>query len=311
MNCEFEEKQYEWFLNYELAEKGQVYPSGQFLENDLGIDAAVFSRNPQFWDLWNKNRKTRYKAGLRLSPELWDNAERILKSDMFPSFKCNVFIQDKRPESVSSPNGRERKKFPHWKQPYFRYRIDQHQQGILNKLEEKTSSYAIVAYACPSFWKRRDLWGFVSRGKLIENSNFAQPHRLQGHRRYTFVRSGKHGYACSEPIKIEGIDILSEIRRTLEKSLRFKDNVQFLNTLARDIKTVIEELDDESREGFFAVQRGIEYPEHELGRSIMTILAFNLFANTSWGIGYEIKHESPKNHNINGLERTHRQPIRT
>jgi hypothetical protein len=31
----------------------------------------------------------------------------------------------------------------------------------------------------------------------------------------------------------------------------------------------------------------MEYLQHELGGSIMTILAFNLFANTTWGICYE------------------------
>jgi hypothetical protein len=41
------------------------------------------------------------------------------------------------------------------------------------------------------------------------------------------------------------------------------------------------------KKGFFAIQRNMEYPQHELGGIIMTILAFNLFANTTWGICYE------------------------
>ena len=217
-------------------------------------------------------------------PELWDTAERILTSDMFPKFKCNIFIQCKRPESVSSPNGKE---YWRWKQPYLRYDIEDHQQSVLQRLEEKISSYAVVVYACLSFWKIEDLWKLVENRLIVENSNFVQPRRLQGHERYTFIHGGKDGYACSEPKDVEGLDILNEIRRLLEQPIQFENNVQFLNRLARDIKEVIEELDETTRRGFFAVQRDMEYPEHDLGRSIMTIFAFNLFANTTWGIGYE------------------------
>ena len=32
MDCEYEEKQYEQLMNYELAEKGRIYPAGQCLE---------------------------------------------------------------------------------------------------------------------------------------------------------------------------------------------------------------------------------------------------------------------------------------
>jgi ABC-type uncharacterized transport system YnjBCD substrate-binding protein len=35
MQCEFEKKQYEQFMNIELAKKGQAYPSVQCLENDV------------------------------------------------------------------------------------------------------------------------------------------------------------------------------------------------------------------------------------------------------------------------------------
>jgi len=288
--CEFKEKQYEQPLNNELAWKGQVYIPGQVLENDIAIDAAIFSKNPKFWNLWNNRAMMKWKSGLRLRREFWDLAEETLKSDLFPKFKFNLFIQHKRPEHVSSRRGKE---YPHWKRPYLRYDINEHQQIILHKLEQKTSSHAIVVYVCPAFWKRKELWMFIN-GKLVENSNFVKPSKLHGHQRYTFVRGGKDGHACSEPIKVEGLDILSEISRMRERSIEFENNVQFLNRLAMDIKMTIKELDETTREGFFAIERTFEYSQHELGTSVMTILAFNLFANTTWGIGYTIKEVNPR-----------------
>jgi hypothetical protein len=178
----------------------------------------------------------------------------------------------------------------------------------LQKLEQKTLSHAIVVYACPAFWKRKELWMFID-GKLVENSNFVKPSNLQGHQRYTFVRGGKDGYACSEPIKVEGTDILTEISRMRERSMEFENNVQFLNRLARDIKMTIKELDETTREGFFAIERTFGYPQHELGASVMTIFTFNLFANTTWGIGYTVKESRPTNPSdrftqIKGIEPT-------
>ena len=40
MRCEFEEKEYEQPLNYELAWKQRVWSPGQLFENKLGFDAA-------------------------------------------------------------------------------------------------------------------------------------------------------------------------------------------------------------------------------------------------------------------------------
>jgi hypothetical protein len=269
-------------MNIEFAKKGQVYPSGQCLEYDVAIDAAVFFGDPIFWHMWRTQRKLMVKPGLYLRKEFWEAAERGLKSNMFPKFKCNLFVQYKRPEQVRSPRGAE---YSFWHEPYWRYEINQHQQDILYKLERRASAYSIVTYACPCFGTYNELWRFTN-GRLVENSNFVKAHELQGHQRYTFVQAGKVGYACSEPSKIERIDIMKEIRRLIDEATRFENNVQFLNGLAKDIRIVVEEL-GERAEGFYTIQEDMVSPEHELGISIVTILAFNLFANTAWGIGYE------------------------
>ena len=290
MQCEFEEKQYEQPLNMELTWKRKIYIPGQVFENDIAIDAAIFSKNPKFWKLWEYGTKRKWKSGTRLKPELWDMVEETWKSDMFPKFKFNLFVQYKRPEYIYLPWGKE---YDHWKQPYFRYDLTGHQQNTLYKLEQRVASTAIVTYACPSFWKRSDLWRFIN-GKLIENSNFVRPHRLHGHQRYTFVQGGKNGYAFSEGAKIEGTDILSEIDRMFEKPIDFENNVQFVNILAKEIRRVMEESESRTRWDWSTIERAIEYPRHELGSSVMTILIFNLFTNTLWGIGYKTEEKNPR-----------------
>jgi len=285
MKCRFEEKHYEQRLNTELAGKRPVYSPGQVEENTLAIDAAFFSKNTRFWRLWNETKGIKWKSGLQLEPELWDIVEETWDDDMFPRFKCNLFIQHKRPEYVSSGRGNE---YKYWKQPYFRYYLTGHQQEILYKLEHKASANALVVYACPAFWKRRDLWRYFN-GKLVDNSNFVQPHAVHGHRGYTFVRGGKKGYACSEIAEVKGIDILSEIDRMLEKPAEFKSNVKFVHALARHIGATVSELNEHARTEFLEIEEAIGGTEQPLGRSILTVFAFNLFANTTWGIGYEIR----------------------
>ncbi len=57
LDCEFEEKSYEEPLNFELMLRGSLlFAPGQVLENKLGIDAALFSKNPVFWKFFNGSR---------------------------------------------------------------------------------------------------------------------------------------------------------------------------------------------------------------------------------------------------------------
>lgn len=284
MNCKFAERQYEYYLNKELESRAPVYIPDQRFEWYIEIDAATFSRNAKFWRLWSRWPLLNWKPGIYLSQDLWDLAEEAMKERTFPKFKCNLFLQSKRPEYIS--RGRRGNEYQYWKQAFLRYEIDQHQQDILYKLEEKISSHALVVYACPSFWKWNDLMIFA-KGKLVENSNFAQPHKLQGHSKYTFIQSGKDGCAFSEPFRVEGMDLLRSIRRLYDKPNEFENNVEFLHGLARDIKMVVEELDEPTRQEFFMIQEISPIPEHELGKSVATILNFNLFASTTWGIAYE------------------------
>jgi hypothetical protein len=73
----------------------------------------------------------------------------------------------------------------------------------------------------------------------------------------------------------------------MQDSKRYTNNLEFLSSSVKSIKQVMMDLDERSRERFQTIQESSVFPDNELGANIITILNFNLFANTSWGIGYE------------------------
>jgi hypothetical protein len=293
MQCKFEEKQYEQPLNYELAWRRNVIPAGQVFENSVAIDAAIFSRNPKFWDLWKTAGSTSaWRSGLILTPELWDNVERKLNEADFPKFKFNLLVQHKRPEYIKSRAGSE---YSYWNQPYFRYDLEQDQQGILYTLEKRVSSEAIVVYACPSFWTKKELFKFMHGSKLVENSNFVQPSILQGHKRYAFVAAGNIGRPFSEPTETSSFNLLAEIDKRFQMNLAFDNNTQFLRKFAATVRATIKESGDRIQEDFLSVEKAIGLPEHEFGSAVVTVLTFAYFTATSWLIGYAISHAAVAN----------------
>jgi hypothetical protein len=155
MNCEFEEKQFEQHLNFELlGRRNLLYVPGQVLENTLGFDAALFTRNIHFWRLFELGylRRVPHLTGLRIDNGWWRNLDQEI--DMFPDFKCNVFIQHKRPTYLTTAHSKE---WSHWKKEYYRYDLTPHQQLALEQLEDKIGNKGIVVYASPAFSKLTNL----------------------------------------------------------------------------------------------------------------------------------------------------------
>lgn len=285
MRCQFGERQYEYYMNKEFESQTPVFIPDQRFEFDLEIDAATFTRNARFWRPWSRWPFFNWRRGVHVDEETWDLTAQVVKDRTFPKFKCNVFVQYKRPEYISRACKGEM--YSHWEQPYFRYRIDQHQQQVLLKLEQRVSSNALVAYACASFWTWADLCKFAN-GRMIDNSNFAEPHTINGHTTYTFVHSGSGGHGFSEPSDLEGIDPVKRIKELCRKPMEIKDNVDFMKKIAYNIRMTVKELPEPESKAFFLIEETRKLPENEFGRSVVTILNFSLFTNTTWGIGYEI-----------------------
>jgi hypothetical protein len=49
--------------------------------------------------------------------------------------------------------------------------------------------------------------------KIIESSNFTRCHQLNGHHRNTYIQSGFHSIACSEPENIESLDLIGRLEQ--------------------------------------------------------------------------------------------------
>lgn len=280
----------------ELAARASIiYSPGQVFENIVGIDAALFSKNPDFWKLWDKKLWWQlffqpYRRGIVIERKWWDQLKQGLDDERFPKFKFNVFIQHKRPEFISTSRGSE---YKDWNQPYFRYDLDPNQQNNLYRLEQKVSSQGIVVYGCPAFWQFRELWFFVASGSLVDNSNFARPYDLNGHQRYTFVGSGKNGKVFSEHANIEGFSLLERINSMFKQASDFGSNTDFIYSLSNRIAAVVEESDKDLREGYASIMSRIRISEHELAMAFSRILVFAYVSNVSWGIA--IQSNSPWN----------------
>jgi hypothetical protein len=209
----YEEKTFESYFNSELDRKSSIYfPPGQVQEGKLGFDAVSNTNNRGLW------KRLGYPfwffpkfAGINLR-EVADEMERYLSQQIenIPRIKANLLIQYKRPAFVRRSNGKE---WGHWKKPYFRYDVTQSQQKLLAHLDNTFGSKALVIYAAPAVANIDDLVMLKKNNKIIENTNFCKSMLLQGHHRNTYVRAGLHSIACSDPVNVERLDLISELER--------------------------------------------------------------------------------------------------
>jgi len=219
LHAEFEEKQYEQHLNIELLQGSNlIFPPGQHLENVLGFDAALFTRNKKFWRHflggypWYRRFFKNYLNGIYFPKDAYE-LEDAFNND-FPQFKFNAFIQHKRPERMVKHTATE---WDSWNQDYYRYKVMAHQQATLVALENNVGNNGIVTYASPAFHTKQEFWNTHKSQAFIQNSNFCQPSRLVNHKAYTYINSGTQGIAHSEPEKVESKHILHELERLSEQ----------------------------------------------------------------------------------------------
>ena len=213
MRVQFEEKTYESYFNNELDQMSSIYfPPGQVLEGLLGFDVSAQTTNRKLWKILG------YPFWL-FCPFRGTNLQDVAKEldgiighivDSIPSIKANLFIQYKRPEYITNAKGKE---WAYWNQEYFRYSIYSQQQKLLESIDSCFSDRALVIYAAPAISSLNELVHCKKNKKIIESSNFKKVRSLSGHSRNTYIKSGTYSVACSEPKRIENINILSEIER--------------------------------------------------------------------------------------------------
>lgn len=208
MRVDYEEKTFEGTLNQELVgASGLLFPPGQVLENDLGIDVGILTHHRAFWRIWDLAPPP---MGVDLAQISWIRHRH--PAPQLPSYRLNLFLQHKRPEFLSQRNSKE---WSHWNKPYFRFAITPHQQATLEAGAKAVGADALVAYSCPALETAAKLFDAIETRTLVVNTNFVEVTRMTGHACYTFSEGGSSGVACSEPVEIEPLLLLDELPERL------------------------------------------------------------------------------------------------
>lgn len=110
--------------NHLIATPGQVF------EGKFGIDAAMEAHHPIFWEQFGY---TDVPAGVQLNDYNWGYIWKKTKAKRrLPTFALNLLVQAKRPEILKGNNCAIYHLVIKWH--YWRYKITEHQQEILEKI---------------------------------------------------------------------------------------------------------------------------------------------------------------------------------
>lgn len=234
MQPRYEEKTFESYFNNELDRRAVVYfPFGQVQEGGMGADASGFSRNRWLWRRLGHPFFFRPPFGGVDLRDIADEMEHHLGQEIrnIPRIKANLLFQYKRPELITTKLGSE---WSHWNQKYFRYDVYKEQQALLEHIDAKFGSQALILYASPALVDVNDLVDAKINGCLIENTNFRKASELTGHHRNTYTKAGTHSIACSEPERLESFDLLKNLEQL--EDLQASKNEEFMVRFAKSVR---------------------------------------------------------------------------
>ena len=281
MKPNFEEKTYESYFNSELDKKSDIYfPPGQVLEGSLGFDSSAFSRNRRLWRLLGHPYFWRPSFSGSFLKEIANEVEDALEFDLgnIPDMKANILFQYKRPEFITLSLGKE---WQHWNRPYYRYDINKEQQQILESIDEKFKSKVLVMYAAPC---TKDVNDLISKRKdIISHSNFTKAIDLKGHHRNTFIERGTFSIACSQPEKVNSLNIVN-ILKTRENELyeSFSSNRDFILKFSSLVDDVCTE-DAYFSKSYKSLKEEVEeFQEYKLLYNFLKMEIFREMTGTQW-----------------------------
>lgn len=250
------------------------------MEGLLGFDAASHSNNRCLW------RKLGYPfwlfpyfSGVSLL-DIARNLEQELGHfiDKIPNIKTNILLQYKRPEYITTANGKE---WHHWKTEYYRYQIYTAQHKILSKIDQSFGEKALVLYASPAIKSITELVSLKKKRKIIDNSNFQRSSKLNNHSKNTYVQAGTHSTACSKPEKLENIDLISELQRI--EATHDMNNKQFILHTSKVIFNNME-----SSKAFRELMAEYEeYKEYSFIYSFLTMKVFREITGVQWALSIQ------------------------
>ena len=187
--AEFEEKEYEAALYSQLVSHRRLWPPGQVLEKYLGFDSAIFVNDPFFWRLFGFRKPL---SGIVPWNVLWPFLQKSSEQrSRLPRFRCNCFIQAKRPH-VGSRLPRPASSLGPLR-PFFRFSIESDQQKTLEAVAKRVHSRALFAYAAPVFFQSRDLFRHMIEGSIVANSTFPDISALAGQHAWYYNEPGACG----------------------------------------------------------------------------------------------------------------------
>ncbi len=276
-DCEFEEKTFEAAANGELF-KTNVFAPGQVLEGHLGIDAAGFTMNSRFWRT-PKFLEFRpwWRPGVLPHLGLWEGLTDDELNKCFPPFKCNLFLQYKRPEYVEKGD-----EYKDWGEPYYRYRINTKQQSILQKLENELGDNSLVLYSSPAFWQYETFWAHQQKGRVIDNTNFTKPSFLAKHSKYTYINARSNGKAYSNPEEIKVINFKEELGQLLNKNEYTGNNSDFTYSLAVKLKELLPILDAAYGSTTNQIVKETQWGYNSLSKHLAIINLFTYTIGLTW-----------------------------
>lgn len=286
--AEFEEKEFEKPL-YNQLENGScdVWTPGQCFEGYIGFDYSGYISNYEFWERFGGF----IPRGVILNDYnmgyIW---RKMKKKRMLPDFSMNLFIQAKRPY-VHSGNFSG----SIYDTKHYSFEINQRQQKILERLNQKLHHRALLVYAAPIFGTYEELYKYTCEGKMIENTSFPKVDSLSGHSHW-YYRDAESGIAHSEPEEENTFSIF-ELIGIFEQEHYDAENEKFdenIKILSKAILNVLDEFREDAQVRYcFSqiedMQNNYEYRQYRIDeinyRTVISFLTVTIFCdvfNLDW-----------------------------
>ena len=286
--AEFEEKEFERPL-YNQLENGEcdVWSPGQCFEGYIGFD---YSGNISSYEFWERFGGFLPKGVILNDYNMEYMWKKMKKRKMLPNFSMNLFIQAKRPYIHSGT-------FPGsvFDIKHYSFEVNQRQQKILEKLNQKLHHRALIVYAAPVFGTYEELYKHTQDRTVISNTSFPKVSELSGHTHWYYC-DAYNGIAHSEEEEEETYDIFDMIEELMRgyyytESTAFDTNV---NRLAENVINVLNEFEDDVQVKYALSQiremeKNYEYRQYRINdihyRTVISFLTVNIFCdifNLDW-----------------------------
>lgn len=283
MRTNFEEKSYENYFNNELDRQSEIYfPLGQVQEGYFGFDSSAFSINRR---LWRRLGHPFWFFPPFGGAELQDIADEMehwlnIEIDHVPKMKANILFQYKKPEHIVSSLGKE---WHLWAQPYFRYDIYPEQQDLLMHIDSRFGGKILIIYAAPAVRDINELVSIHMKRQIIDYSNFKRAADLNGHNRNTYIHAGTYSIACSEPEKIDNLNLLKEFEAISKiKIEEGKSNKEYIINFRKQIVSLVNDVPFYSSSFNQLNERISKWNRFELLYTFMVMSHFKQLTGVQW-----------------------------